>query len=44
MKSPKEVWLTLSERMREVFIDESVCWEQIVYDLEVILRNLDISL
>lgn len=44
MKSPKEVWLTLSERMREVFIDESVCWEQIMYDLEVILRNLDISL
>ena len=34
LKSPQEVWPTLSERTRDVFIDESVCGKQVMEDLE----------
>lgn len=34
IESLKEVWLTLSERIKEIFINESVCGEQIMKNLE----------
>ena len=33
-KSLQAVWLTLSERIRDVFIDEPLCGKQIMEDLE----------